>query len=102
MKSYDKLVRDNIPDMIKKSGKQCDIDIIKDDRILEYLYVKLHEEIFELLDSENLDEIADVLEVVFSIGKRYGFTEDEMLIKRNEKKSQSGGFENHILLKNVY
>lgn len=102
MDSYNKLVRDNIPNIIRESGKVCDIDILDDNKILEYLYVKLNEEIFDLLYNESLDEVADILEVVFAIGKKYGFSEDEILRRRDEKKSIDGGFDKHILLKKVY
>ena len=87
MKIYDKLVRDRIPEIIEASGKKCDIEVVSDDVALEYLYKKLGEEVNELLTDKNLDEIADVMEVLFAIGKKYGYSEDEVLSRRNEKKN---------------
>lgn len=102
MKVYDKLVRDRIPEIIEASGNKCDIEVVSDEVALEYLYKKLNEEVGELLEDKNLDEIADCLEVLFAIGAKYGYSEDEVLGRRNEKKLERGGFEDNLLLKSTY
>ena len=102
MKIYDKLVRDRIPEIIEASGKKCDIEVVSDDVALDYLYKKLGEEVNELLTDKNLDEIADVMEVLFAIGKKYGYSEDEVLSRRNNKKDARGGFEDNLILKKTY
>ena len=101
MKIYDKLVRDRIPEIIEASGKKCDIEVVSDEIALEYLYKKLNEEVSELLEDKNLDEIADCLEVLFAIGKKYGYSEEDVLNRRNEKKDARGGFEDNLVLKFV-
>lgn len=102
MKEFDKLVRDNIPKIIEDSGNHCEVEIVDDNTALEYLYKKLQEEVDELLSDKNLEEIADVIEVLFAIGKKYGYDENDILNKRVEKKSKSGGFEKNIILKKTY
>lgn len=102
MKIYDKLVRDNIPEIIKNSGNKCEVEIVSDDVALNYLYKKLQEEVDELLEDKNLEEIADVIEVLFSIGNKYGYSEEDILNKRNDKRKKSGGFENNIVLKKTW
>ena len=102
MKVYDKLVRDRIPEIIEASGNKCAVEVVSDEIALEYLYKKLGEEVNELLSDKNLDEIADVMEVLFAIGKKYGYSEDEVLSRRNEKKNSRGGFENNLILKRTY
>lgn len=102
MKVYDKLVRDRIPEIIEASGKKCDIEVVSDEIALEYLYKKLNEEVSELLEDKNLDEIADCLEVLFAIGKKYGYSEKDLVDRRNEKKNSRGGFEKNIVLKKTY
>lgn len=102
MKVYDKLVRDRIPEIIETSGNKCDIEVVSDEVALEYLYKKLNEEVGELLEDKNLDEIADCLEVLFAIGAKYGYSEDEVLGRRNEKKLERGGFEDNLVLKKTY
>ena len=102
MKVYDKLVRDRIPEIIEASGKKCDIEVVSDEIALGYLYNKLNEEVSELLEDKNLDEIADCLEVLFAIGKKYGYSEKDLVDRRNEKKNSRGGFEKNIVLKKTY
>ncbi|TAN68885.1 phosphoribosyl-ATP pyrophosphohydrolase [Paraclostridium sordellii 8483] len=102
MKVYDKLVRDRIPEIIEASGNKCEIEVVSDEVALEYLYKKLNEEVGELLEDKNLDEIADCLEVLFAIGAKYGYSEQDILGKRNEKRLNRGGFEDNLLLKSTY
>jgi predicted house-cleaning noncanonical NTP pyrophosphatase (MazG superfamily) len=102
MKVYDKLVRDRIPEIIEASGNKCEIEVVSDEVALQYLYKKLNEEVSELLEDKNLDEIADVMEVLFAIGAKYGYSEKDVLDKRNEKKDNRGGFKNNLILKKTY
>ena len=102
MKVYDKLIRDRIPEIIEASGSKCKIEVVSDEVALEYLYKKLGEEVDELLSDKNLDEIADVMEVLFAIGKKYGYSEDRVLEGRNEKRDSRGGFEDNLILKKTY
>lgn len=102
MKVYDKLVRDKIPEIIEASGNKCEVEVVSDKVALEYLYKKLNEEVSELLEDKNLDEIADVMEVLFAIGAKYGYSEDDVLGRRNEKRVNRGGFEDNIVLKKTY
>ena len=101
MKVYDKLIRDRIPEIIEGSGKSCEVVKVSDEVAIEYLYKKLNEEVCELLEDKNLDEIADCLEVLFAIGKKYGYSEDEVLGRRNEKKDARGGFDDNLVLKST-
>lgn len=102
MKVYNKLVRDRIPEIIQSSGNNYEIEVVSDEVALEYLYKKLNEEVSELLEDKNLDEIADVMEVLFAIGGKYGYTEDDVLNRRNEKRDARGGFEDNLILKKTY
>ncbi|CEO26420.1 nucleoside triphosphate pyrophosphohydrolase [Paraclostridium sordellii] len=102
MKVYDKLVRDRIPEIIEASGNKCEIAVVSDEVALEYLYKKLNEEVGELLEDKNLDEIADCLEVLFAIGAKYGYSEDKVLDRRNEKKLERGGFEDNLILRKTW
>lgn len=102
MKVYDKLVRDRIPEIIEASGNKCEIEVVSDEVALEYLYKKLNEEVGELLEDKNLDEIADVMEVLFAVGAKYGYSEQDVLDKRNEKKNTRGGFNDNLILKKTY
>ena len=98
-KFYNKLVRDNIPAIIEASGKECEIEQLSDERVMEYLYVKLYEEADELVRDKNIEELADVLEVVFAIANKYGYTEEDVLEVMDEKREKRGGFNKNIILK---
>ena len=98
---YNKLVRDLIPEIIKASGKEATFDIVNDEVAFEYLVKKLDEEVTEFKTDQNLEELADVLEVLFGLAKKLGYSEQDLLNKRQEKKEARGGFEKNIILKST-
>ena len=102
MKSYNKLVRDLIPEVIKKSGKECDIEIANMEQRRELLEAKLMEEVNEYLEDKNLEELADIMEVLFGLAHNLGYSEDDLLKKREEKLKERGGFKEGVVLKKVY
>ncbi|MDV4151758.1 nucleoside triphosphate pyrophosphohydrolase [Clostridium sp. AL.422] len=101
MKLYNKLVRDRIPDIIKESGKECEIEIVKGVDKQGLLEKKLLEEVNEYMEDKNLEELADVMEVLFGLANELGYSEEELLNKRNEKLQKRGGFKEGIVLVNV-
>ena len=101
MKVYNKLVRDKIPEIINADGKQCEIEIVSGKEKQELLEKKLLEEVNEYLEDKNLEELADVMEVLFGLANELGYSEENLLNKRNEKLKARGGFKEGIVLKNV-
>ncbi|WP_291631040.1 nucleoside triphosphate pyrophosphohydrolase [Clostridium sp.] len=101
MKIYNKLVRDRIPEVIKASGKTCEIEIVNGKEKQELLEKKLLEEVNEYLEDKNLEELADVMEVLFGLANELGYSEEDLLNKRKEKLQERGGFKEGIVLKNV-
>lgn len=101
MIKYDKLVRDLIPEIISASGKTAEIEIVDNRVAFEYLIKKLDEEVTEFKTDKNLEELADVLEVLFGLAHKMGYSEEELLNKRQEKKETRGGFEKNIILKST-
>lgn len=102
MKKYNKLVRDLIPEVIKKSGKECEIEVAQVQERSELLESKLMEEVNEYLEDKNLEELADIMEVLFGLAHNLGYTEEDLLNKREEKLKERGGFKEGIVLKKVY
>ena len=98
---YDKLVRDKIPEIIENSGKQCEIEILSDEKYLEMIDKKLDEEIAEYHKDKNIEELADLLEVVYTATKARGYSIDDLEKVRAEKSEKRGGFDKKILLKKV-
>ncbi|MBU3157846.1 nucleoside triphosphate pyrophosphohydrolase [Clostridium estertheticum] len=102
MKTYNKLVRDKIPEIIKTAGKSFDIHYAKKEDISPLLETKLNEEVSEYLEAKNLEELADVMEVLFGLANALGYSEEDLINNRNEKKEERGGFETGIVLEKVY
>ena len=98
---YEKLVRDKIPEIIENSGKQCEIEILSDEKYLEMIDKKLDEELAEYHKDKNLEELADLLEVIYAATKARGYSIEELEKVRVEKVEKRGGFDKKILLKKV-
>lgn len=98
---YDKLVRDKIPEIIEKSGKQCEIEILSDEKYLEMIDKKLDEELAEYHKDQNIEELADILEVLYAAAKVRGYSIKDLEKVRIEKAKIRGGFDKKILLKKV-
>ncbi len=99
-----KLVRDKIPQIIKKSGSDCETKTLHSRDYRKYLKNKLLEEAEELnqADFENIkNELADVLEVVYTLAKEYSIPLKELERKRKNKKKKRGGFKKMILLEKI-
>lgn len=105
MKIFNKLVRDKIPEIIKKSGGKPFTVILSPDEYSKYLNEKLLEECNELINAaDNLsktEELADVLEVIYSIAKFSGISLKNLEEVRKNKKNENGGFESRIFLKHT-
>ncbi len=100
-KQYHKLVRDKIPEIIEKTGKTCRTAILSDEDYLVLLDEKLTEELAEYQESKSLEELADLLEVMEAVVTARGYTWDELLAVKAEKKAARGGFEDKLLLLEV-
>jgi predicted house-cleaning noncanonical NTP pyrophosphatase (MazG superfamily) len=101
MKVYNKLVRDHIPEIIEADGKKCVTHILSDDEYIRYLEEKLNEEVAEYQSDKNLEEMADVLEVLQALCVARGFSLDELENIRTEKAAKRGGFSEKIFLEYV-
>lgn len=101
MKIYDKLVRYKIPEIIKADGKECEVEIVSAKEKYILLENKLKEEVNEFLEDKNLEELADVMEVLFGLADSLGYTEEDLLKARDKKKEERGGFKDGIVLKSV-
>ncbi len=99
---YDKLVRDRIPEIIGKSGKSCITEIISERDYLQMLDAKLDEELVEYHKDQNIEELADLLEVIRAVTVARGYSLEDLERVRATKAAERGGFENRILLKAVY
>lgn len=95
---YDKLVRDLIPEHIAKRGGNAVTHIADDVEYRQKLAEKLVEEAQEFLKDQNVEEVADVLEVLEAIEVCYGFDRTEIEEIKKKKAEEKGKFEKKIIL----
>jgi predicted house-cleaning noncanonical NTP pyrophosphatase (MazG superfamily) len=100
-REFDKLVRDKIPEIIEEDGKVPEIHIADDDEYTERLVEKLEEEVAEFLESREIEELADILEVIHALRKDRGVTVEELQEKREQKAEQRGRFDEGVVLERV-
>jgi len=101
MKVYNKLVRDKIPQIIEADGRKCEISIVSKEQLQPLLEEKLKEEVNEFLQDKNLEELADIMEVILGLAENLGYSEEDLIRKREEKKEARGGFKDGVFLKSV-
>ena len=100
-KLYNKLVRDRIPEIIEGQGKRCHVEVLTEAAYLQKLEQKLHEELAEYEESGQVEELADLLEVIAAAAEARGCTWQQLLTIREEKRKTRGGFEKRLLLLEV-
>lgn len=98
---YSKLVRDRIPEIIKADGKICTCEILSDEDYLRMVDAKLDEELAEYHKDQNIEELADLLEVIYAATKARGYSVEQLEAVRATKAAKRGVFEKKILLKEV-
>lgn len=104
---YQKLVRDNIPAIIEKSGETCVTRKLTDKEYEDVLANKLQEEVAELLEAYTAkersalncaEEMADVMEVLYAMGKTCAVSKREIEQVRSQKAAEKGTFSKRIFL----
>jgi len=93
-----KLVRDKIPEIMVASGISPVVTILQPDERLRWLLLKLSEETAELTCNPNLEECADVYEVLISIAAELGHTVNDVASAAQNKNDARGGFASGIIL----
>ena len=101
MKIFNKLVRDKIPDVIRKNGEIPTIRILDDEEYIKELNKKLKEEINEYLADESIEELADVEEVLRALVELKGVSYEDFNKIREEKCEKRGAFNARVFLENT-
>lgn len=91
-----KLVRDKIPQIIQADGKSPIIRTLSEEDYLEELDKKLNEEVAEYQADKSIEEMADVLEVLYAICEARGHSLEELEQVRKEKSDKRGAFKERI------
>lgn len=98
MTEYNKLVRDKIPAFIQDQGEKPHIRILEEGEYARLLEEKLDEEVAEYHRDQNLEELADILEVAFSLAENLGHSRKELLDVCQQKRAKRGSFSERIFL----
>jgi predicted house-cleaning noncanonical NTP pyrophosphatase (MazG superfamily) len=101
MKEYNKLIRDKIPEIIEAAGKRCIVEVMNETEYIDALDCKLNEELEEYQTDKSLEELADLLEVMYAVVRARGYTLEELERVRKQKAEKRGGFEKRLRLKGV-
>jgi predicted house-cleaning noncanonical NTP pyrophosphatase (MazG superfamily) len=99
MKIYNKLIRDKIPHIIEANGSEYEVRVLDQEEYRIKLNEKLQEELLEYRESDDdINELADLVEVIYAIVESKGHTIEEFEKLRLFKREVRGGFEQKLLL----
>lgn len=98
---YNKLVRDNIPNICKQNNQTPKYHVLDDNEYKTELKRKLKEETKEYISSGELEELADILEVVEALANANDSNFSELLKIKEEKAKKNGKFEKKFFLESV-
>ncbi|MDR7856651.1 nucleoside triphosphate pyrophosphohydrolase [Tissierella sp.] len=98
---YNKLIRDRIPEIIEASGKKAVVEKVEGEELLNLLNMKLFEELNEYKQSGEVEELADLVEVVQAILEYKGISLEEFNEIREKKNIKRGRFKEGLLLVEV-
>ncbi|MCL2201062.1 MAG: nucleoside triphosphate pyrophosphohydrolase [Oscillospiraceae bacterium] len=100
-KKYNKLVRDEIPKIISNSGGLPEVKTLDGESYFSALNQKLSEEVGEYLENYDVDELADILEVIHAIIEYRGLSISDLEQVRLQKRAERGGFDSRTYLVEV-
>ena len=98
MKIYNKLVRDKIPDIIKEEGRNVKTKVLNENEYIEELNKKLQEEVSEYLKDNNVEELVDIVQVIYSLLDVRKFSMEKFENMRQQKNINNGAFKERLFL----
>lgn len=93
---YNKLVRDNIINIIESRGDKAVYKVLDEDEYKKALDEKLKEEVNEFIDDHSIEEMADVMEVIYTLLENRNISMDDVEKVRLEKRKKNGAFEKRL------
>ena len=101
-KTYHKLIRDKIPEIIEAQGQCCSVKKLSYEEYLEMVDAKLDEELVEFHKDQSLEELADLMEVIFAAAEARGYTREQLEQVRSQKETERGAFRKRLMLLEVW
>ena len=100
--NYNKLVRDKIPEEINKiNGRKANFRVLSDKEYAKELDKKLFEEANEFVEEHSIEELADLMEVIYAIMKNNNISMESVEESRKIKGEKKGKFNDKIYLIDV-
>ncbi|MEK3854070.1 nucleoside triphosphate pyrophosphohydrolase [Cytobacillus sp. FSL H8-0458] len=102
MPTYNKLVRDRIPEIIERTGKRYSTKTLNKSEFIKEFRRKSFEELEEYMNADNheeaLEELADLLEIIHALAETHGASIEKVEELRKQKAEERGGFKEKIFL----
>jgi predicted house-cleaning noncanonical NTP pyrophosphatase (MazG superfamily) len=95
---YNKLVRDKIPEIMADNGAQATFTVLDKEKYQYFLEMKLDEEVNEYHESHEAEELADILEVVYALGRAAGYSINRLNDLCRKKNKKKGSFDKRICM----
>jgi len=99
---YNKLIRDRIPEIIKKSGWRPEVRKLKKTQFFNMLKKKVVEEAGELMRAKDkkgiINEIVDIQELIDVLSAETGASKPEIKKFQDIKRKKRGGFKKRLFL----
>ena len=95
---HNKLVRDNIPQFIRQDGREPVTHVADEKEFRQKLKDKFLEEAKEYIQSETIQEMADVFEVITAILEIQGWDIEQIVAVQKKIRAERGAFSKRIIL----
>ncbi|MCW3990306.1 MAG: nucleoside triphosphate pyrophosphohydrolase [Candidatus Bathyarchaeota archaeon] len=96
--TYNKAIRDKIPELIENSGKRGIVKQLSDEEFLPELEKKLNEEVNEYLSSGDIEELVDITEIINRILELRNVSRKDFESILSEKRKNRGAFDSNYFL----
>lgn len=94
----EKLIRDRIPEIVEAKGESLKVRRAGPMEFRKALADKLVEEAVEFRQDRNIEELADVFEVMRSIGLDHGIPMEQIAELADQKREARGGFREKLMM----
>src|SRR3989344_1387315 len=95
---YNKLVRDNVPELMRLKGIKSVTHTASSDEYWAKLKEKLKEEMQEFILTDSEEEFADIMEVIDAMLESGKIGKVDVMRKKDIKKREKGSFAKRIIL----